>query len=68
VGEDGTVQSILDLMNVPYSGSGVLASSLAMDKFVSKIIMKEHGVKVPDDFLVRRNAIDYEKNKKPDCR
>ena len=51
-GEDGTVQSLLDLMGKPYTGSGVLASSLAMDKSMAKIIMRNNGVHVPDGFLV----------------
>jgi D-alanine-D-alanine ligase len=53
-GEDGMVQSLLELLKIPYTGSGVLASSLAMDKTMSKIIMKDHGVSVPGGFLVRR--------------
>lgn len=43
-GEDGTIQGMLEMADVPYVGCGVLASSLAMDKFMSKIIFKAHGL------------------------
>lgn len=45
-GEDGTVQSVLELMGIPYTGSGVLASALAMDKSVSKLVFKAAGLPV----------------------
>ena len=57
-GEDGTVQSLLELLGLPFTGSGVLASSLAMDKAIAKIIMKHNGVKVPDGFLITREKIN----------
>jgi D-alanine-D-alanine ligase len=47
-GEDGTIQAMLDLMGVVYTGSGHLASALAMDKDLSKHLMKVHGVPTPD--------------------
>lgn len=43
-GEDGTVQGMLELLNIPYQGSGVLGSALAMDKHLTKIIYKEAGI------------------------
>jgi len=46
-GEDGTVQGLLDLLHIPYQGSGVLASALAMDKLVSKRLYQEAGLRVP---------------------
>jgi len=46
-GEDGTVQGLLDLLHIPYQGSGVLGSSLAMDKWTSKRLYKEAGLPVP---------------------
>ena len=46
-GEDGSIQGLLDLMEVPYQGSGVLASALAMNKELSKIIYLQAGLKVP---------------------
>jgi D-alanine-D-alanine ligase len=44
-GEDGTIQALLDLAGVPYTGSGHLASALAMDKDLSKHLMRAHDVR-----------------------
>ena len=46
-GEDGTVQGALELMDVPYTGSGVLASSLAMDKWRTKLVWIAAGIPTP---------------------
>lgn len=43
-GEDGTVQGALEVMNIPYTGSGVLASALALDKYRTKLVWKSVGV------------------------
>jgi D-alanine-D-alanine ligase len=51
-GEDGTIQGLLELMDIPYTGSGVLASALAMHKGYSKKIFKEAGISTPDFNLV----------------
>lgn len=45
-GEDGTVQGFLETLNIPYTGSGVLASSLAMNKKLSKAIFKNEGLSI----------------------
>ena len=47
-GEDGTIQALLDLAGVPYTGSGHLASALAMDKDLSKHLMRSAGVRTAD--------------------
>ena len=47
-GEDGTIQALLDLAGVPYTGSGHLPSALAMDKDLSKHLMRAHGVMTAD--------------------
>jgi len=47
-GEDGRLQGALDLMHVPYTGSGVLASALAMDKWRSKLFWQAAGIPVPE--------------------
>jgi D-alanine-D-alanine ligase len=52
-GEDGTVQGLLDLMEIPYVGSGVLASALAMDKIMTRKIMECEGIPVPKGVAVR---------------
>ncbi len=43
-GEDGTVQGMLEVMGIPYAGSGVLASAIAMDKAASKILFQHHKI------------------------
>tara|TARA_Y100000590_G_scaffold68465_1_gene74623 strand:+ start:13154 stop:14074 length:921 start_codon:yes stop_codon:yes gene_type:complete len=53
-GEDGIVQSVLESFKIPYTHSGVLASSLAMDKELSRVIFKKNGLKVPKYFLLQR--------------
>ena len=60
-GEDGFVQSILEFIKIPYTHSGVLSSSLAMDKELSRILFKKNKIKTPKYFLLHR---DYEKNLK----
>lgn len=56
-GEDGTVQGGLEMMNVKYTGCGVLSSALAMDKHISKKIMRSCGIPTPDWLLF--TAGDY---------
>ncbi len=46
-GEDGTVQGLLELLGIPYTGSGVLASALAMDKLRSRQLFEWHRIPVP---------------------
>jgi D-alanine-D-alanine ligase len=47
-GENGTLQALLDLAGIPYTGSGVLSSALAMDKVMSKRIFKVEGIPTPE--------------------
>ncbi len=54
-GEDGTIQGLLELAEIPYVGSGVLGSALAMDKDLSKHALKSIDVPVVDWFAVRKN-------------
>ncbi len=56
-GEDGTVQAILDLLGLPYPGSGVGASAIAMDKLATKRIWKAEGLPTPD-FRVLASVAD----------
>jgi D-alanine-D-alanine ligase len=53
-GEDGTIQGILEILRIPYTHSGVLASALAMDKPAAKIVMAAAGVPVPEGVVVSR--------------
>lgn len=47
-GEDGTIQGFLDLLGLPYQGSGVLGSALAMDKDLAKTVYRASGLPIPD--------------------
>lgn len=51
-GEDGTIQGALEVMHIPYTGSGVLASALAMDKFRTKLMWQAAGLAVPEYALL----------------
>lgn len=55
-GEDGTVQGLLELAGIPYTGSGVLASALAMDKGMSKRVMEHYEIPTPRWFQARQGA------------
>ncbi len=54
-GEDGTLQGLFELSGLPYVGSGVLGSSLAMDKAMMKQVLRSHGLRVADHLLVLRS-------------
>jgi D-alanine-D-alanine ligase len=56
-GEDGTVQGALELMGLPYTGSGVMASSIAMDKTMTKRVWLAEGLPTPRYVLVRREQL-----------
>ena len=53
-GEDGTLQGMLEVLGIPYSHSGVLASALAMQKEIAKTVLKAAGVPVPGGMVVSR--------------
>jgi D-alanine-D-alanine ligase len=59
-GEDGCVQGLLEVLGIPYTHSGVLASSLAMNKVATKDIVSRHGVPVAEGVLVPREAAALE--------
>ncbi len=52
-GEDGVVQTILDSLDIPYTGSGAVASWLGMDKWFSAELFKKAGISVPKSYLIR---------------
>ena len=58
LGEDGTVQGALELLGIPYTGSGVMASSISMDKVMTKRIWISEGIPTPKYKLLRRGAFD----------
>ena len=51
-GEDGTIQGVLEYLNIPYAGSGVMSSALAMDKYRCKLLWESIGLPTPDFRLV----------------
>ncbi|MFM1989161.1 MAG: hypothetical protein RJA99_2118 [Pseudomonadota bacterium] len=55
-GEDGTVQGALELLGIPYTGSGVMASAIAMDKVYTKRIWTTHGLPTPGFAIARCGA------------
>jgi D-alanine-D-alanine ligase len=59
-GEDGTLQGFLELAGIPYTGAGVLASAVAMDKVVFKDLMRGHGLPVVGSCWFRRRAWERE--------
>ena len=56
-GEDGCVQGLFEVLDIPYSHSGVLASALAMDKIKSKLVFAEAGLDVAKDVAVTREQV-----------
>ena len=56
VGEDGVIQGALELLGLPYTGSGVLASALGMDKLLSKEVWIANGLPTPTYMMVDKNA------------
>jgi D-alanine-D-alanine ligase len=65
-GEDGRMQGLLEVVGIPYVGSGVLASAMAMNKRVTKEVYKSVGLRVPKDMVLKREekiSIDTIRNK-----
>lgn len=57
-GEDGCIQGVLEMLGIPYTGSGVLTSALAMDKLKSKELFRLHNVPTPPYYTVGRREIE----------
>lgn len=55
-GEDGTIQGALELMNIPYTGSGVMASSISMDKWRTKLIWQAAGIPIANYELLNADS------------
>ncbi len=55
-GEDGTVQGVLETLKIPYTGSGVMGSALAMDKWRTKLVWQAAGIPTPKYHLVTANS------------
>lgn len=60
-GENGELQAALQLAGIPFTGSGSKASTLAMDKYISKLIVAQEGIPIPKHILLRANLLeDYQ--------
>jgi D-alanine-D-alanine ligase len=57
-GEDGTVQELLEVMGIPYTGSGVSACIRAADKVLAKHAMRDHGIPTPDFYAFNETAFE----------
>ena len=55
-GEDGTIQGVLELMGIPYTGSGVMASGVGMDKWRTKLLWKAQNIATPDFEVVNAQS------------
>ena len=60
IGEGGQVQGALEMLGLPYNGSGVLASGLCMDKYLTARFLKQKGFNVPNSILLGKEAIKKE--------
>ncbi len=56
-GEDGRVQGLLEILGIPYTHSGVLASALAMDKPIAKRLYRDAGIRCPEHVIASREAV-----------
>ena len=63
-GEDGTVQGMLDLMQIPYTHSGVETSVIAIDKELTKMVLVPHGIRMPKGTMVESETL-YERDPIP---
>jgi D-alanine-D-alanine ligase len=59
-GEDGTIQSLLELRGIKYTGSKILTSSIAMDKCMAKVMFQHFDVTTPKWFVVNQAEKDFE--------
>ena len=55
-GEDGTIQGALELMRIPYTGSGVMASAIGMDKWRTKLLWSSVGLPIPDYVMLNAGS------------
>ncbi|MDX8378732.1 MAG: D-alanine--D-alanine ligase [Gallionella sp.] len=60
LGEDGTTQGMLELLGIPYTGSGVMASALGMDKWRSKLVWQAGGLTTPEFVILNEHSVDQD--------
>ena len=59
-GEDGAIQGLLEVMGIPYTGSGITASAMAMNKAISRLVLEHQGIPVPASVVSRGDRIGPE--------
>lgn len=60
-GEDGAIQGLLEWLNLPYTGSGILSSAFATDKFATKQLLERNGITTPKGILVQsHNHVEWD--------
>ncbi|MBE6447523.1 MAG: D-alanine--D-alanine ligase [Alphaproteobacteria bacterium] len=60
LGEDGSIQGLLNTLNIPFVGAGVLGSSICMDKDITKKILRSDNIAVADSITIKKNdVVDY---------
>lgn len=64
-GEDGCIQGLLEIMNIPYTHSGVMASALAMNKVKAKAVLAAHEVPVTEHLIINRREVGNEHPMRP---
>ena len=62
-GEDGRIQGMLDILKIPYTHSGLLASAIGMNKWLSKQLCSKNNITVPNGIIINKNDTTYEKIK-----
>nr|WP_227625158.1 D-alanine--D-alanine ligase [Fimbriimonas ginsengisoli] len=58
--EDGAIQGLLELLHIPYTGSGIQASAIAMDKAMTKQVLQSHGIRVPRGALLTDTDVPFD--------
>jgi len=66
-GENGTIQGALEMLNLPYNGSSVLASALCMDKYKIAEFLRSHGIETPQSLLISEHEWKIKKEKQIEC-
>ncbi|WP_349815980.1 hypothetical protein [Buchnera aphidicola] len=56
-GEDGSIQGVLEYLKIPYTGSGIMASSISIDKFRTKLLWKSRGLLTAPDIYISKKKI-----------
>lgn len=67
-GEDGTIQGVLELLSIPYTGSGVEASAISMDKFTTKRLFEAHKIPTPSYIFIPKDSSLEDKLKEAEKR